>query len=139
MADRGCEFSFFQCIHARIDIRTDISISIRPMITKFGEQLHLQDLTQVKVIKQELVTLLRQNYVTSLDHYISTTTVSLATKLSRMVPYSDRLVPIKWHDPLIMWYCEITWQTKGNIFLLSECLWLQNLGGWSPTLMGSSL
>ena len=79
------------------------------------------------------------NYVTSLDHYISTTTVYLATKHSRMVTYSDGLVPIKWHDPLIMWYCEITWQTKGNIFLLSDCLWLRNLGGWSSALMGSSL
>ena len=139
MADRGGEFSFFQVIHVRTDIRTDISISIRPMITKFGEQLHLKNLTQVKVIKQALVTLLRQNYVTSLDYYISTTTVSLATKLSKMVTYSDGPVPIKWHDFLIMWYCEITWQTKGNIFLLSDCPWLRNLGGWSSALMGSSL
>ena len=45
MADRGVEFSLFQGIYARIDIRIDISISIRPMITKFGKQVHLQDLT----------------------------------------------------------------------------------------------
>ena len=35
MADRGGKFSFFQGIHVRIDIRIDIVISIRPMITKF--------------------------------------------------------------------------------------------------------
>ena len=59
MVDRGGEFSFFQGIHVRIDIKTDISISIRPMITKFGKQVHLQDLTQMKVNRQVLVTLLR--------------------------------------------------------------------------------
>ena len=51
MADRGEEFSFFQDIHVRIDIRIDISISIRPMTTKFGKQLHLQDLTQMRLIQ----------------------------------------------------------------------------------------
>ena len=36
MADRDAEFSFFQGIHVRIDIRIDTFISIKPMITKFG-------------------------------------------------------------------------------------------------------
>ena len=31
MADQGGEFSFFQDIHVRTDIRIDISIYIRPM------------------------------------------------------------------------------------------------------------
>ena len=31
MVDRDCEFSFFQGVHVRFDIRIDISISIRPM------------------------------------------------------------------------------------------------------------
>ena len=35
MADRGGEFSLFQGIHVRIDVKIDISITIRPMITKF--------------------------------------------------------------------------------------------------------
>ena len=30
--------SFFEGIHVRIDIRIDIFISIRPMVTKFGRQ-----------------------------------------------------------------------------------------------------
>ena len=34
MADRGNEFSFFQGIHVKIDVRTEISISITPIITK---------------------------------------------------------------------------------------------------------
>ena len=52
MTDRGGEFNFFQGIHVRIDI----PISIRPMITKFGKQVHLQDFTQMRLIKQVLVT-----------------------------------------------------------------------------------
>ena len=55
MADRGGEFNFFQGIHVRIDIKTDISISVRPMITKFGKHVRLQDLTQVMLIKQVLL------------------------------------------------------------------------------------
>ena len=46
-------------------IRIDISLSIRPMITKFGKQVHLQDFTQMRVIKQVLVMLLRQQYMTN--------------------------------------------------------------------------
>ena len=61
MADLGGEFRFFQGILERIDMRIDISISIRPMTTKFGEQLHLQDLTQMRLI----LTLLRQDHVTN--------------------------------------------------------------------------
>ena len=45
MADRGGEFRFFQGIHVRIDIRIDISISIRPMTNKFDKQIHLRELT----------------------------------------------------------------------------------------------
>ena len=51
MADRGGEFRFFQGIHIGIDIRTDIFISIRPMTTNFSKQLHLQELTQMKLYK----------------------------------------------------------------------------------------
>ena len=43
MADWGSEFNFFQGIHVRIDN----PISVRGIITKFGKQVHLQDLTQI--------------------------------------------------------------------------------------------
>ena len=65
MADQGGEFSFFQDIHVRIDIRSDISISIRPITTKFGKQVHLQDLTQMRLIKQVLMMSLHQDHVTN--------------------------------------------------------------------------
>ena len=55
MGDRGGEFTFIQGFHVRNDIRIDISISIVPMITKFGKDGHLQDLTQMRLIKQVLV------------------------------------------------------------------------------------
>ena len=43
MADKDGESSFFRGIHERIDIRIDISIPIRPMIIKFGKQVHLEE------------------------------------------------------------------------------------------------
>ena len=64
MADQGGEFSFIQGIRVSVDIRIDISISIRPIITKFDKQVHLQDLAQMRLIKQVLVKSLRQDHVT---------------------------------------------------------------------------
>ena len=65
MVDQGSAFSFFQSIHVRINIRIDMSISIRPMITKFGIQVHLQNLIQMRLIMQELVTSLHRNHLTN--------------------------------------------------------------------------
>ena len=48
MVDLGGEFSFFQGIHVRNDIRIDISISIRLMAIKFGKQIYLGKMTQVR-------------------------------------------------------------------------------------------
>ena len=58
MADRGGEFSFFSSTHVRIDIRIDISISIRPVTTKVDKQIHLEELTQITLIEQFLVIML---------------------------------------------------------------------------------
>ena len=55
MVDGGGEFSFFQGTRVRTDIRIDISISIRPMTSKFGEPGH--------IIKQVLAMPSRQDYV----------------------------------------------------------------------------
>ena len=63
MVDSGGEFTIFQDV--KIDIRIGISISIRPMTTQFDKLVHLQDLTQIRPIKQMLVTSLRQNHVTN--------------------------------------------------------------------------
>ena len=35
MVDQGGEYSFFQFIHLRIDIRIDISISIGPVASRY--------------------------------------------------------------------------------------------------------
>ena len=63
MADQDGEFSFFQGIHVRTDMRIDTSISIKPMITKFGWEVHLGELTQMRIINQVLVTSSRQDHV----------------------------------------------------------------------------
>ena len=64
MTDRGGGFSFFQGIHVSINIRIDISISIRPVATKFGKQVHVEELTQMRIIKQVLVKPSRQDHTT---------------------------------------------------------------------------
>ena len=103
MADQCGEFRFFQGIHVRIGIRIDISISIRPMITKFGKQVHPQELTQMRLIKQVLVTSLCQYNLTYYKHYISTTRVLVATKLGTMVTYLDGLMTVKSNYLWISW------------------------------------
>ena len=63
MVNRGGGINFFQGIHARINLKIDISLSIRPMTTKFGKQVHLQESSQMRLIKQVLVTTSRQDHV----------------------------------------------------------------------------
>ena len=65
MADWDYGFRFFQGIDVTSDIRIDISISIRSMITKFGKKVDLQDLTQMSLMRQVMVTPLRQDHVTN--------------------------------------------------------------------------
>ena len=54
---------------------------------------------------------------------ISATTVHMATKLCKMVTYLDGLLPIKLHDPLITWLCEILGKTKTIISPLTLDQW----------------
>ena len=63
MVYRGGELSFFHFVHLTIATRTDISISLRVMITKFGKQVHQQELSQVEIIKQVLMKSSRQDHV----------------------------------------------------------------------------
>ena len=78
-----------------------------------------------------------QSHLTNENHYTSTTRVSMATKLSRMVAHLDGLLPIKSHDSLIMWSFKIMWPAKTIIFPLSLCLWPQNMVKWWLILKGS--
>ena len=45
-----------------------------------------------------------------------------ATKLGRSVTYHEGDSTIKSHDPLIMWSCKITRQTKTIISTIPQCL-----------------
>ena len=77
-----------------------------------------------------------RHHVTRQNHCISTTTVPMAMKLSRMVTYLEGLLTSKSYNTLIKWSCNVTWQTKSIISLLSECLWPPKLTGWYLILMG---
>ena len=133
IVDGGGEFSFFQGIQVRSDIGIDISISITPMTTKFD--VHLGELTQMRPIKQVLVTSSRQDHVT--NHYISTTAVPMATKLYRIVTNPEWLLFLVLLYSLVMWSWEIRWQTKNTIPPMSECLWQPNFPRWWLTLRRS--
>ena len=61
MADRRGEFSFFKGSHVKIDL----SISIKLMATKFDKQVHLQELIQIRLTKQMLVTSSSQDHLTN--------------------------------------------------------------------------
>ena len=134
MADWGGEFSFFQGIHVRIDISIDIFIFIKPMINKFSREVHLQDLTQMRLIKQVLVTFnVKITWQTkNIVKHISLLTEFLGTP-GRMITYFDGLLAIRSHDPWIMWSCEITWQTKLYIYVYGHQTWQDgNLSWWIP-------
>ena len=61
MVDQAEQFSFFWDIHIKIDTRVDISISLRPMTTKFGKRLDIEELTNLRLDKHVLVTSSPQN------------------------------------------------------------------------------
>ena len=63
MAYRDSENQLFAWNHLRIDTITDISISVRPITTKFGKQAHQEKLIQIRLIKQVLVVSSRQDQV----------------------------------------------------------------------------
>ena len=65
MKNQGAEFSIFRGTHVRFDIRINISIFLISMITRFCKQVHLQDLIQMRLIKQILVMSLRQDHATN--------------------------------------------------------------------------
>ena len=74
-----------------------------------------------------------RNHLTKLNHYIPTTTVPMGSKFDRMLTYLQRLPPIKWLKPLVMWSCKITRKSKIIISPLPKSLWPLNLKGWWVT------
>ena len=52
-----------------------------------------------------------RDHVATWNYYMSTITVSLATKLGKLVTYHEEFASML-HYPLVPRSCEITWQTK---------------------------
>ena len=77
-----------------------------------------------------------QNHVINYILYNSTTRVAMTTRLG-MVAHHDGLLPIKSHDPLIMWSYDIMWQAKTSISPLTQCLRPRNWLGWWLILKSS--
>ena len=62
------------------------------------------------------------DHVRNWNHYISTTTMPMTTRVGRVVTYLEWLLPVMSHDHMITWSNKITWQTKIIIYLLPQCL-----------------
>ena len=69
---------------------------------------------------------------------LPTTTVSIATKLDRVVTYSEGLPPITSHNTLNKWSCVVIWQIQIITFSKTQCLWSTNLSGWWYTARTSN-
>ena len=123
MAHQGSYCSFYYGIHQRISTKIDISISTRLKTIKFGKKVHLQELNQMRLIKQVLVTSSRQGHVTN-KKLISTTRLSNATKLGKMVTYLDGL------QQKVAWPSDHSF-IQGHNHPLK--IW------WTPSLVRSSL
>ena len=59
----------------------------------------------------------------------------MATKLGKTVTYLDGFLPIKLHDPLITWSCDITRLPK-IISVLPQCLSPPHLACWRLVMRG---
>ena len=60
-----------------------------------------------------------------IKNIISTISMTVVTKLVRVVTYCEELPPINSHDPLITWPCEVMWQIK-YISPLAKDQWTPN-------------
>ena len=60
----------------------------------------------------------------------------MATKRGRVMTYLGWLLPIRSHDHIITWSCNITWQTKIITYPLIKCIciWLSVLAEWGYTV-----
>ena len=58
--------------------------------------------------------------MTDLKRYISTTTMSMATKLGRVATYHEEVPPIMLHDPLVTWTWKLTLETENITSPLPE-------------------
>ena len=71
------------------------------------------------------------DHVTNWKHYISNTTISMATKLLNMVAYHEELALIILLDTSTTWFCEIMWHIKYYISPLPLDQWPPNTVRWS--------
>ena len=69
-----------------------------------------------------------------LKTFISITTILVAAKLGKLGIYNEALPSINPHNPLVSWYCKVTWNIRSVIALLQQGLWPSNLVRWWLTV-----
>ena len=75
------------------------------------------------------------DHETNQNQYISTTKITMATKIVSSVTYHERVPSIEPYDALVTWSCEITWPTKTILSPLPR-LWQWNFVGMWLTMSG---
>ena len=139
MVDWGSKFSFFQGIHVRIDLRIDISISIGSMATKYGRQVHLEELTQMKLIKQVMVMSSNQDHMRILKHLLYQSSFGHQTLQHGHLPQWATAHKVMWHIwiLIVIWSCEIMWEktqisTSTVLMVTKADRWWLTLRGFYP-------
>ena len=129
MADQGDKFSFFRGICVRNNMRIVISISMKPKTTKFGSHVLLEKLSQIRLIKQVLLTSSRQDQVTLKRNYNFLAARGMIIKFGQENNKMTQLPFITSRDPSVTQFCGVMWQTKSIISPLSQCLGQPNFKG----------
>ena len=113
-----------------------IPATAKPMTTKFSRQARLEELTQMELTKQVLVTSSCKYHAAKLKHTISSYRVSLTTKLESMLTYLKNMNMNKnlWSRGLAR---SCMWHTKTIIPSLPQFLWPPSFVGWWICLSGS--
>ena len=73
-------------------------------------------------VKQRINYIVLQGHFTDQSVYIFFIRKTMATKLGSIITYLDGILPIKSHEALISWSCEIMWQTQSVVSLPSKRL-----------------
>ena len=102
-----------------------ISTTTVPMATKYGRLVNF-DGKLLPVMLLHLLVMQSWEII-----WQTKTIISLLPQYvwPQNVADGDCLLPIKYNDHIITWFCQIMWQSK-NISPLPQCLWTQNLAAW---------
>ena len=100
------------------------------MAIKFGRVGDMQWSIPFHKVTKSFDHMVLQGHVKHFSFCMTTTT----KQNGKMVIHYKKPQPIKSHNPLNTWSCEVTWQIKNILSPLPQYLWPPNLAGWLHTM-----